>query len=217
MSKKETQKGFSLIEGLLVVIALTLIGFVGWYVWNANHKDDSPTKTSQTTSPKTETATKAEADPTKDWTAFTSKDNSFSVRYPTTWFTGGNPEFCDASNLLLLGSTKDVAGKCASDSVGQVLIASSDGDNRSGYALDSDYYKDITSQTVTVDGVAGTKSSGTYTYTGEGIGPTVGTKQVNYVFYSNGKTYVAQYSQAPSYPDALSDFNLVVTKTLNFN
>lgn len=51
---KLNQKGFSLIEGLLIVIALVLIIFVGYYVWHtqkeANKTLDSSSKTSQKSS-----------------------------------------------------------------------------------------------------------------------------------------------------------------------
>lgn len=36
----KNQKGFTLVEGLLVIIALTLVGFTGFYVYNANKKTD---------------------------------------------------------------------------------------------------------------------------------------------------------------------------------
>jgi type II secretory pathway pseudopilin PulG len=39
---KLNQKGFSLVEGLLVIIALALVAFVGFYVWNAQ-KDTNKT------------------------------------------------------------------------------------------------------------------------------------------------------------------------------
>ncbi|HYF96729.1 MAG TPA: hypothetical protein VD947_01685 [Patescibacteria group bacterium] len=39
--KKLNQRGFSLIEGLLIIIAIALIGFVGFYVYNANKKTDT--------------------------------------------------------------------------------------------------------------------------------------------------------------------------------
>jgi cytoskeletal protein RodZ len=35
---KKNQKGFSAVEGLLILIIVGLIGFVGWYVWHANEK-----------------------------------------------------------------------------------------------------------------------------------------------------------------------------------
>jgi type II secretory pathway pseudopilin PulG len=38
--RKLNQKGFSLVEGLLVVIALALVVFVGYYVWNTQKNTD---------------------------------------------------------------------------------------------------------------------------------------------------------------------------------
>ena len=46
---KLNQKGFGIVEGLLAVIALTLMVGVGFYVFNAN-KDKEDTKTTETTS-----------------------------------------------------------------------------------------------------------------------------------------------------------------------
>lgn len=37
---KSNQKGFGVIEGLLAVIAIALVGFVGFYVYNANKETD---------------------------------------------------------------------------------------------------------------------------------------------------------------------------------
>lgn len=38
----KNQKGFTLVEGLLVIIALSLIGFTGFYVYSANQKSNKP-------------------------------------------------------------------------------------------------------------------------------------------------------------------------------
>lgn len=35
----KNQKGFSLVEGLLIIIALSIVGFTGFYVYNANKKE----------------------------------------------------------------------------------------------------------------------------------------------------------------------------------
>jgi hypothetical protein len=64
-----------------------------------------------------------------------------------------------------------------------------------------------------------------YKYTGVakdnsnfGISLPVGTKVVLYCFRANGDvTYQAEYNQEPNYPDVLTDFNLMVTKTLQFH
>jgi hypothetical protein len=68
MNKNE--KGFSLVEGLLVVLIVTVIGFAGWYVLNAN-KNVSTVK-----SDKQDTATTSED---KD-TNTTSQSKFFEIK-----------------------------------------------------------------------------------------------------------------------------------------
>ena len=38
------QKGFSLVEGLLIILIISVVGFAGYYVWNEN-QDDEPEQT----------------------------------------------------------------------------------------------------------------------------------------------------------------------------
>jgi len=40
---KQQQKGFTLIETLLVLTLVALIGLAGWYVWSKNQEDKTPT------------------------------------------------------------------------------------------------------------------------------------------------------------------------------
>jgi hypothetical protein len=47
------QKGFSTVEGLLVVIIVLLIGFIGYYVWHSNRQTDKVLDTSKTGSSST--------------------------------------------------------------------------------------------------------------------------------------------------------------------
>ena len=47
---KIKQEGFGVIEGLLVIIALTLIVGVGFYVANSNKKNDDTTTASKQSS-----------------------------------------------------------------------------------------------------------------------------------------------------------------------
>jgi type II secretory pathway pseudopilin PulG len=42
------QKGFTLVEGLLIVLVLSVIGFAGYYVWNQQQDDDGSSESSQT-------------------------------------------------------------------------------------------------------------------------------------------------------------------------
>jgi hypothetical protein len=55
---KINQKGFTALEGLLIIIALAIVGFTGFYVYNTNKKVDQTTAASASgTSTKTTAAT----------------------------------------------------------------------------------------------------------------------------------------------------------------
>ncbi len=44
-----------------------------------------------------------------------------------------------------------------------------------------------------------------------------GTKVVIYSFFTKGRTYTLQYVQKAGYPDVLTDFDLMVTKTFKLS
>ncbi|HZP55144.1 MAG TPA: hypothetical protein VFB03_00005, partial [Candidatus Saccharimonadales bacterium] len=50
-----------------------------------------------------------------------------------------------------------------------------------------------------------------------GFGPRIGANIVLDIFYTNNRTYIAEYDQEPNYEDVLGEFNLMVTKTLEFS
>lgn len=50
---KRTQKGFGVVEAILILVVVGLLAFVGWRLWEANQEDflgTDSTSTSQTTS-----------------------------------------------------------------------------------------------------------------------------------------------------------------------
>lgn len=49
MSKN--QDGFSIVEGLLLLVIVGLIGFIGWYVWHAKQNTDKNLKVSDSSTP----------------------------------------------------------------------------------------------------------------------------------------------------------------------
>lgn len=209
---KSKKGGFALVELLLAIIAVSLVVFVGFYiVQNKNNTSDKVAKAKVASS----AAKKAAADPTAGWKEFHSIDGKFRLKYPSSWATAPNQELCDSSTFLL-GGNADSVGRCASDGTGQMMIFSFATESGE-LGLDPTYYTDIVTKEVTVDGVKGERQSGTYSYDGYGIGPATGSKDVVYIFKTNGLIYKAYYSQAPNYPDVLSDFDLLVTKTLKFN
>lgn len=214
------QKGFTLVEGLLVVIALTLVVGVGFYVVNGNKhkKDDTVTNISSATKAKE----KAEpvAEPTADWTSYSSPLGKFSVKYPKSWVTASNPDDCSntaETGIFMLGADSSSVGKCATEGFGQMTITWRT-DRQACGDLSSDTTTQDSKQTVTIDGHSATKIETTAKDPGPSIGANpAGTKSVQYCVIANNGTYIANYTQLSSYPDTLSDFNTMVTKTLKFN
>lgn len=209
---RNNHDGFTLVELLLTIIAIGVIGFAGFYVWDKS-KDGSDVKSSGKTT--LSESTKADLDPTRDWKSYTSTEGKFSLKYPASWHTADNPENC-YTNLLLLGPTAETVGTCGSDNSGQVSISSYTVETGSS-ELDPQYYSDIKTTKVTVDGITGQRQTGTYTYDGEGVGSIKGSKVVEYRFKGRDINYHAYYQQQPGYPDVQKEFDLIVTKTLSFN
>lgn len=211
---KNNQSGFSAVELILILLVVGLLGAVGFLVYKNQKKPAATTTTTTSTQKVTTEPTKAEVDPTADWTAFSSKEGEFSVKYPTAWVK----LTCDSDSGLFLAANASSLAKCGSDSGGQMLVASYKGNILSSQELKSDHYPDLVTESVSVNGVTGKKQTGTYKSVPDeiGVGPADGDKKVMYTFYTNNRTYYASYSIKASYPDALSDFNLMVTKTLKF-
>ena len=211
---KNNEKGFGTIEIILVLIIVLLIGAVGYLVYKNQHK---ATVTKVVTITKTSPATNKTSanDPTASWNPYASTVGKFSLKYPSTWVTATKPELC-TPGLLLLGANSDNVGKCGSDNFGQLSISSQQQVKTCG--LDTGSYNNITQVKVTASGVTGTKTSGTATQSDQILGSLPeGTKSVQYCFNKNGLTYIADYNQISTYPDVLTDFDLMVTKTLKFN
>jgi Tfp pilus assembly protein PilV len=218
-SLKKNESGFSAVEIILVLVIVALLGVVGWFVYNRNQDNKSTnnttstTTTSTVTSPSTSTTTKP-VDPTGEWVVFTSSDKAFSVKYPKTWAAGEKDCY---KGLALWGNTKSVPAWCHSENVVQVHISTMDG-NQTAYGLTTGW-KNVSKKTVKVDGVSGERQEGTASgQEGTGVGELPdGTTKVRYMFYTNGKTYFVDYIKLSDYPDVLSDFDLMVTSTLDFS
>ena len=215
---KNNEKGFGVLGLLLIILTILLIGVAGWYVWNKQQKDDATSKTTSSASGKKAAESgAAEKDPTAGWIAYSNAPGDFSFRHPSTWVRASNLDLCSPELILLAGDASSV-GTCASEHFGQMGVHSTAGDTRVNYRIATGY-EDITETAVTVRGVTGTKQTATAIgQEGEGSGALPdGTEVVQYVFFTHDRTYVATYFQQPSYPDVLSDFNLLVTRTLRFS
>jgi type II secretory pathway pseudopilin PulG len=79
MSKN--QKGFSVVEVLLILVLVGIIGFVGWYIWQGRVKEN-PQSSLQSTS---NTASTAGSDIYAGWNTYKSPVEGFSIKYPADW------------------------------------------------------------------------------------------------------------------------------------
>jgi len=153
-------------------------------------------------------------DATAAWTPYRDATDGFSLRYPTTWVQRTCP--AGGHTGLFLAPSSAALAVCNSDNVGQISVTVIPGDQRAGFTLTGS--TGLASTPVTVGGVAGTRHSGTAVEP-EALGPPAGTRQILYVFFTGGRTFVCSYSQAPTgatATDVAADFDLMVTATLSF-
>lgn len=76
---KLSNKGFTLIEGLLIVTTLSLVAGVGFYVVNANSDEKSKISSSQ------EVQQKSDSKKTDVLKEYKNQEYGFSFRYPESW------------------------------------------------------------------------------------------------------------------------------------
>ncbi len=220
------QKGFSPIQILLVLVVIGLIGGTGWYVWESRNKtsqtlaDTSKAAGEAQKAEKKKETAKPATDPVADWVTYKSTVGVFTLKHPKTWVGAKSPELC-SENLVLFGANAASVGTCASENGGQISVSSTEGNHDDEFALSPSQHSGIKSTVLAVDGIQGSRSEGTAKDQMSGEGPgglPDGTKVVQYIFVANNnRTYLARYVQGSDYPDALADFDTMVTKTLKFS
>lgn len=96
---RTNQNGFSLVESLLVLIAVALVVFVGYYVWHtqktANQTYTSASKVAQNSPAKVNKKSNSSStttDPYIGWKSYTDTANTYTVRYPSSWNTFSSGE-----------------------------------------------------------------------------------------------------------------------------
>jgi Tfp pilus assembly protein PilE len=78
----QSEKGFTAVEALLIILILAVISFGGYYVWHTQH---TTTNTSATTST-------AASNPYVGWKFYTLKQEKLTFRYPSTWTLKNNSD-----------------------------------------------------------------------------------------------------------------------------
>jgi Tfp pilus assembly protein PilE len=81
----KNEKGFTAVEGLLIVLILVVITAVGYMVYHYNH--DTKTAAVSTTAAKTSksSSTKLTANPYAGWKTYELKYEKISFEYPSNW------------------------------------------------------------------------------------------------------------------------------------
>jgi hypothetical protein len=213
----KNESGFSAVEVLLVILILVVIGAVGYMVYHNDHKASTASATStasKSSSPtsSTKTSSTQTSDPTANWATYTSSSGGFSLKYPKSWVTTANSTDCP-TGLLMLGANDNSIGQCGTNNFGQMTVTWQPVKAQCGLN-DSDWTINST-QNVTVSGVSGLETNATSkTATTSGL---AGTSTIQYCFITKGNMYVADYTELSSYPNVLSDFRTMVTKTLSLN
>lgn len=216
-------KGFTVIEGLLILVILGMLGGLGWFVYSSNTKtnktlDDADAANNSTFS----YARRASEDIAPDgWKYYFDEAGDYSFYYPPTWslsHKGCNP------GLVLLGPNEQFTGRCGTEYFGQITIYSEVGEVTSAsYLREGEGYVNVRRHDApTAGGIVGSKQ------TGEASGQQVeseigttglpdGTEVTFYLFrdQEDGRTHTATYRQLEGAPNVLADFDRVVS-TLDF-
>lgn len=112
--KKMHQSGFAAIEAVLIAIVMGILGFTGWFVWNAKQNTDksldaaNSSEQAKITAKKTETKKPAAtpADETANWLVYSPPNKEYTVRLADGW---NLERYQDSSSLYTYDNNDIVA------------------------------------------------------------------------------------------------------------
>src|SRR5882757_3473616 len=123
MRSVHNQKGFSVVEGLLVLVALSIVGFTGYFVYNAQKNTDKTL--TQTNQASTGAIPKAKAGDTQKEMELCAQAEGLCVTYPSGWTAAAKvtsqPDVgWDADDVVLTrtGSDRRLHLKSGMDGIG---------------------------------------------------------------------------------------------------
>jgi len=181
-NKTNNNKGFTLVEVLLLIVVLILVGGLGYLGYKqVNKKSTTSTSSTNTTTTKTDTpATTLVKDETANWLTYAPESNAYSIRIPDGWQLHYLSKENGGSGDPYSWVSKELSYKA-----GTKATVVQDGGGRDGsyipFRIDSDP-KDVIiqgaqeSQYKTASGMDATKYVYVQGSMQEGMAPPVGTK-----------------------------------------
>jgi len=83
---RKSQQGFTVVEGLLIVLILSVLGFAGYYVMTQNKKDKTADATSTIEKSKdSSTPASSVKDETEDWYEYQPANKEYTIKLPDGW------------------------------------------------------------------------------------------------------------------------------------
>ena len=211
---KSFEKGFALVQTLMIVGILVIIGAAAYYVYKANNDVDktlSSGNTQQASITNKKAVTKnpeIAPDPTADWVKYVDPSGAYEFKHPKNWVT----KTCD--EIFMLAPNEGALGVCNSDSASQMSAYTFTVES-GPMGLQKDQYNNFKEQNLKISGLDATKQSGVYKESGF-VGPQAGDSVLEYRFKGGDTYYVFSYVDIAQrkFTDVKSEFETILEKTL---
>jgi type II secretory pathway pseudopilin PulG len=222
MNKTQKQRGFAIVESLLVLVVVAIIGGTGYFVWHSKQQTDkslsaASTENQVTNSKKTSNSSPPVTDETANWLVYKSPENIYRLKIPDGWSLVRET---DASFTLVGFSLDDITYKSGAKATVETQPGGRGGPvpfmlgvvGREGYTIakpSGDKQSSFkTNQGVDVDKYV-------FTQTSEPDGPDlpVGGKSYGYVISKGSTTIEINHDEVPGDPNNVNTLEKMI-KTL---
>lgn len=191
------QKGFGVVEVLIILVVVGLIGGAGWYVSSQNKVNTRDQASSKESDKNGENASEESDDGTSTWLTFTPNSKLYTIKLPDGWSFWHQDDDCDCLYSQVMGFEagtpatieKTQGGR---DGVFGYFIAADDSDRS------AERFAGLKQQgTIKAGELTGKKYYFEQTTDAEGIGLEKGGKSYSYYFIKDGKGIYISYSINP--------------------